>query len=123
MYLIEDVQDISNVIPKGVNFKVEKKQYDVIYNFRAIKRLIEIYGGLDKAVAALRENKDPYDVTVNFLYAALCDEYKLKKQAVEEWIGPGSVNLLYNVVFSAFLLAFGDTKDDEEQTGGEPGEV
>lgn len=114
--------DISNVLPQGVDFTIEDNAYRLIYNYRALKRLSDIYGSVEKAIDALQtENK--YDTVLNFLYAGLCDRYGLKKTDIETWIGPGSINAFYDVVFSAVLLAYGKQKVEDGQEETEPGEA
>lgn len=119
MYAMEQSLDISNTIPKGVSFTVGKKEYELVYHFGNLKLLSDTYGSVQKAIDALNERKDPYTLVLNFLYAALHERYKLSKSKIEEWIGPGSVNLLYNLVFSAILLAFGETDSGEDDGGSE----
>lgn len=114
--------DISNVLPQGVDFTIEDNAYRLIYNYRALKRLSDIYGSVEKAIDALQtENK--YDTVLNFLYAGLCDKYGLKKTDIEAWIGPGSINAFYDVVFSAAILAYGKPKKEDVQEETEPGEA
>ncbi len=117
MYAIENTADISNVLPKGVSFKIGKKEYEIVYNFSTLKYLGDIYGSVDNAIKVLQEKKDPYMIVLNFLYAGLHDRYKISKSRIEEWIGPGSVNLLYNLVFNGIILSFGQT--DNVNNNGE----
>lgn len=124
MYTMEQSLDISNTLPKGVSFTVGKKEYELVYHFGTLKLLGDTYGSVQKAIDALNERKDPYTLVLDFLYAALHERYKLSKSKIEEWIGPGSVNLLYNLIFSAVLLAFGEVDDNADGGGGgEPGEA
>ncbi len=112
--------DLSNVMPKGVKFKIENKEYELVYSFGALKRLGEAYGTVGAAIDALSAREEPYDLVVNFLYCGLCDKYKLTKQDIEEWVGVGSVNLLYNLIFSAIMSSFGHTDGvNEESAEGE----
>lgn len=115
--------DVSNVLPQGIDFEINQNNYMLIYSYRALKRLSDIYGSVGKAIDALR-SEDKYDTTVNFLFAGLCDKYKLKKSDIEDWVGPNSVHLFYNIVFNAVIKAFGTTKNDddsaEEMEQGEP---
>lgn len=123
MESIEETLDLTNVIPKGVSFKIDKNEYILIYTFSALKRLGDIYGNVKLAIEALEKNEDPYSVVLNFLYSGLYDRYQLSKQKIENWIGTGSVNLFYNLIFSAVLLSFGKSDGDEGIEDAAPGEV
>lgn len=114
--------DISNVIPQGIDFTVEDNAYRLIYNYRALKRLSDIYGSVEKAIDAF-QTEDMYNTVLNFLYAGLCDRYGLKKTDIEAWIGPGSIRAFYDVVLSAVILAYGKQKKESEQEETEPGEA
>ena len=114
--------DVSNVIPQGVDFTVENNAYRLIYNYRALKRLSDIYGSVEKAIKAF-QTEDIYENVLNFLYAGLCDRYGLKKTDIEAWIGPGSIRAFYDVVYSAVILGFGKPNRDDEQEETEPGEA
>lgn len=113
--------DISNVLPQGIEFKIEDNSYEIIYNYRAIKRLADIYGTVDKAMDALG-NEDKYTTTLNFLYAALTDKYKLKKEDIEKWLGINSIKTFYEIVFSAILLSYGKQENMEEAEDSAQGE-
>ena len=113
-YEVEKSIDISNVIPKAASFKIGRKEYVLLYHYGALKKLSEIYGGVSEALDAFQKNENPYELVINFLFAGLEDGYQVTKQEIEKWVGPGSVNLLYNLVFGAVLAAFGDTKAEDE---------
>ena len=114
--------DVTNVIPQGIDFTIEDNAYRLIYNYRALKRLSDIYESVEKAIHEL-ESGDKYDAVLNFLYAGLCDAYSLKKTDIEAWIGPGSIRALYDIVFSAVILAYGNPKSKDTQEEREPGEA
>lgn len=112
--------DMTNVIPIGVDFKLQNKKYTLIYNYRAITRLEQIYGSLSEAMQNFSNNLNAYDDTINFLWCALTDEYKLSKQDIEKWIG-ADITPWKNIVFDAIIKAYGhrDTEDSEGETEGE----
>lgn len=110
--------DLTAVIPQGKKFKIDGKEYELVFHFKAIRKLEELYGSMDKAMDAFNQNKSAYEVTVNFLYAGLGDDYKLTKQEIESWVGLGSVVLLRNILFDALMRSYG-TPDGEKEPGEE----
>ena len=114
--------DISNVLPQGIDFTIEDNAYRLIYNYRALKRLSDIYGSVEKAIDAF-QTENMYDMVLNFLYAGLCDRYGLKKTNIEGWMGPGSIRAFYDIVLSAVILAYGKQKKEDIEAEQEPGEA
>lgn len=113
MRSIEETIDISDVLPKGVSFTIGKKEYEIIYNFKTLKELGDMYGGIQNAIDALTNHENPYQIVLDFLWAALGERYKLKKTDIEEWIGPGSLNLLYNLIYTAVMKSFGNSGKED----------
>lgn len=112
--------DLSETLPRGVDFKIGRKSYTLIFDFRALVKLSDCYGSVDAAITEFTNSPDKYNTVVNFLYAGLADEYKLTKQNIESWIGLQSINIFYNLIFSAIMESFG--KSDAESEGGSSAE-
>lgn len=112
---MDEVIDITACLAKGKIVKVEDKEYEVKFGFRAILELEKQYGTVGAALDSFIKNKDFYNNTLNFLYAALGEKYKLKKTDIEEWISISTAPQLHDTILEALLLGFGTAKGESEQ--------
>lgn len=112
---MDNVIDLTACVAKGKTIKIDDKEYELKFSFRAIRALEEIYGNMDTALDSFIEQKKIYDDVLNFIFAALGEKYKLKKTDVEEWITVSSTPILYNAIFEEILLSMNTDNEDEEQ--------
>lgn len=116
-----DAIDLSNTLPKGVDFKIDNLKYTLIFDYKSLVKLSDYYGSVDNAITEFANNPDKYNTVVNFLYAGLVSRYQLTKQDIEDWIGLQSINIFYDLIFSAIMASFGS--DDDESGGASEGEA
>lgn len=106
--------DLSNVLPKGIDFKIDNLKYTLIFDFKALVKLSEYYGSVDNAINEFINDSDKYNTVVNFLYAGLASRYQLTKQDIEDWVGLQSINIFYDLIFSAIMASFGESKNESD---------
>lgn len=111
-----EIIDLTACIAKGQVIKIDDKEYELKFSYRALRALEEIYGNVGAALDSLIERNKMYDDTLNFLYAALGEKYKLRKTDIEEWITLSSIHILYNIVLEMVMSSFG-TGDTEVSEG------
>lgn len=116
-----DAIDLSNTLPKGVDFKIDNLKYTLIFDYKSLVKLSDYYGSVDNAITEFANNPDKYNTVVNFLYAGLVSRYQLTKQDIEDWIGLQSINIFYDLIFSAIMASFGS--GDDESGGASEGEA
>lgn len=111
-----EVPDLTAVLPQSKRFKVDNKEYSLIYGFREIAKLEELYDNVGEAIEALYDQKKAYKAVLDFLYVGLGEKYDLTMQNIEEWIGLGSAALLRDIVVEAVMLSYGkmQTEDGED---------
>lgn len=117
----EDILDLTAIIPQPKAFKLGNKNFELLYNYKAIKKLEEIYGSVGAALDAFSNQDDVYTDTINFLYAGLGETYKLTKQEIESWIGLTSINLFRDIIMDALINSYGKNNavGAEETEAGE----
>lgn len=110
-----DIIDLTACITKGQVIKVDDKEYEIKFTYRALRVLEETYGNIGTALDSFIERKKMYEDTLNFLYAALGEKYRLTKTDIEEWITLTSIQILYDVIFEMIMASFGISAADEPQ--------
>nr|DAE46650.1 MAG TPA: tail tube protein [Caudoviricetes sp.] len=115
---IENV-DMTDIVPKGVKFNIGNKEYELIFDFNALLRLSEVYGGFSAAIDALQDAEHKYAAVVNFLYCGLTDKYKVTKDDVKAWMGVESSEVFYRIVAAAVAASSGKCDDEDEDAPGE----
>lgn len=112
-----EVPDLTAVLPQSKRFKLDNKEYSLIYGFREIAKLEELYDNVGNAIEALYDQKQAYKAVLDFLYIGLGEKYDLTMQNIEEWIGLGSAALLRDIVVEAVMLSYGKMQTNEEDDG------
>ena len=115
----DNILDLTAVIPQPKVFKLGNKSFELLYNYKAIKKLEEIYGSVGAALDAFSNQDDVYTDTINFLYSALAEPYKLSKQEIESWIGLTSINLFRDIIMEALINSYGKNNTVEDTEPGE----
>lgn len=110
-----EIIDLTAVLAKGRTIKIDNKEYEVKFAFRAIRSLEEQYGTMGAALDALFQQDDIYNNVLNFLYAALGEKYNLKKTDIEEWITVSTAQILYNVIFESLVESIGGGEGASKQ--------
>ncbi len=112
---MDEVIDLTACLARGKVIRIEDKEYEIKFGFRAIRSLEEQYGSVNKAIESLLNREALYDDVLNFLYAACGEKYKLKKTDIEEWISISTAAILYNAIFESLLSSIGTNSGDTEQ--------
>lgn len=112
---MEEIIDLTACLAKGKTIRVDEKEYEIKFGYGALRSLEVQYGNVNVALDSFIKRENLYDDTVNFLYAACGERYKLKKTDVEEWISISSAPILYDVIFEALLSSIGTSGGNEEQ--------
>lgn len=112
-----EIIDLTACIAKGQILKVDDKEYEIKFTYRALRALEEIYGNVGKALDSLVNREKLYDDILNFLYASLGEKYKLKKTDIEEWISVSSAPMLYDVILSEIMSGMSLSGKDNTQQG------
>lgn len=110
---MDEVIDITACIAKGKILKVDNKEYEVKFDFRALQVLEQQYETVGNAIKNFFDENKIYANVANFLYAACGEKYKLKKTDIEEWISVSSIGILYNLIYEAVLGSFGNKTDEQ----------
>ena len=118
---MDETLDLTACLPQTKNFKIDEKEYGLIFDYQAILNLEKIYGSAKSALATFHDKSNIYENTVNFLYAGLAGRYKITKQEIESWIGMGTINILDRIIFEALILSYGVPNNDSEEA--DEGEV
>lgn len=112
---MNEVVDLTACIAKGKIIRVEDKEYEIKFTFRAIRALEEKYENLDTALDSFINKENLYEDVLNFLYAACGEKYNLKKSELEEWISISTAKMLYYTIFEAILFSIGTSSEEQEQ--------
>ena len=106
--------DLTACIAKGQVIKVDGKEYEIKFTYRALHALEEIYGNVGAALDSFIERRKIYDDTLNFLYASLGEKYKQNKTDIEQWITLSSVHILYSIIFDMIMSSFGESEGEPQ---------
>ncbi|MGN0107473.1 MAG: hypothetical protein ACI4A5_07250 [Hominilimicola sp.] len=112
---MDEVIDLTACLAKGKVIRIEGKEYEIKFDFRAIHSLEQQYGNLGAALDSFMGNENLYDNVLNFLYAACGEKYKLKKTDIEEWISLSTIFILHDLIFEAILSSIGTKNEKSEQ--------